>query len=183
VETDNALPNPSVEIMAQASVKIDDERISDSIESEEVLKCVLQCHNEPQNAIESNGKSSSSKQQQSCKYDAEACLSMVLLDLIESSKGSKEAVKCPHHTFIVASSSTWVRFGRMSLSFSDRDEIAGGVQLNDKQINYTKSILKCQFSIPGLQFTLLQMSSIPRVNKLQIVHIRGNHWITASKIM
>jgi len=77
VEMDNALPNASVESMAQAFVKIDDERIPDSIDSEEVLKCVPQCHNEPQNAIESDGKSSSSKQQQSCKYDAEACLSMV----------------------------------------------------------------------------------------------------------
>jgi len=70
---------------------------------------------------------------------------MVLLDPIESNMGSKEAVKCKIHTSIVASISTWVRFGRVSLSFSDRDEISGGVQLNDKQINYTQSILKCQF--------------------------------------
>jgi len=40
VETDNALPNASVETMALAFVKIDDERITDSIDSEEVLKRV-----------------------------------------------------------------------------------------------------------------------------------------------
>ena len=57
---------------------------------------------------------------------------MVLLDPIESSKGSKEAVKCQDRASIVASSSTWVRFIRMCLSFSDQNEIAGGVQLNDK---------------------------------------------------
>ena len=107
VETDNALPNASVETMAQVFVKIDNERIPDSIESD--------------------GKSSSSKQQQSCKYNAEPCLSMVLLDPIESSKGSKDAVKYQDRASIVASGSTYVRFGRVSLSFSNRDEIAGGV--------------------------------------------------------
>ena len=55
VETDNTFPNASVEIMAQAFVKIDDERIPDSIDSKEVLKCVLQCHNEP-DAINQIGK-------------------------------------------------------------------------------------------------------------------------------
>ena len=66
---------------------------------------------------------------------------MILLDPVESSKDSKEAVKHQDRTSIVASSSTWVRFGRMSLSFSDQSEIAGGVQLNDKQINCTQNIL------------------------------------------
>ena len=92
-------------------------------------------------------------------------------------------VKYSDRPSIIASSSTWVRYGRVSLSFSDRDKIAGGVQLNDKQINYTQSILKCQFSIPDLQSTLLKTSSISRVNKLQIVQVRGNHWITASTMM
>ena len=66
----------------------------------------------------------------------------------------------------------------MSLTLSDRDEITGGLQLNDKHINYTQNILKYQFSIQGLQSTLLQATSTPQVNKLQIVH-----WITASIIL
>ena len=100
---DNALQNAGVETMTQAFVKIDDERILNSTDSKEVLKCVPQCHNEPQNAIESDGKSSSSKQQQNCKYNAETCLS---IDPIENNKGSKEAVKYQDHASIVASSST-----------------------------------------------------------------------------
>jgi len=49
-------------------------------------------------------------------------------------KAVREAkkLKCQDHASTVASSSTWVRFGRMCLSFSDQNEIAGGVQLNDK---------------------------------------------------
>ena len=76
-----------------------------------------------------------------------------------------------------------MKFRRVSLTLSDRDEIAGGFQLNDKHINYAQTILKYQFSIKGLQSTLLQASSTPRVNQLQIVHVRGNHWITASTIL
>ena len=83
----------------------------------------------------------------------------------------------------LVSSSTWVKFGRVSLTLSDRDDIAGGFQLNDKHINYAQTILKCQFSSNGLQSTLLQASSTPQVNKLQIVHVRGNHWITANTIL
>ena len=56
VETDNALPNASVETMAQVFVKIDNERIPDSIDSEEVLKCVPKCHNEPKMPLNQMGK-------------------------------------------------------------------------------------------------------------------------------
>lgn len=34
-----------------------------------------------------------------------------------------------------------------------------------------------------MQSTLLQVTSTPRINELQIVHVRGNHWITASTIL
>ena len=108
---------------------------------------------------------------------------MVLLDPVESTSGSKDSVKHQSSASVLVSSSTWVKFGRVSFTLSDRDEIAGGFQLNDKHINYALTILKCQFSIKGLQSTLLQASSTPRVNELQIVHVRGTHWITASTIL
>ena len=108
---------------------------------------------------------------------------MVLLDPVESTSGSKDTVKHQGSASTWLSNSTWVKFVRVSLTLSDSDEIAGGLQLNDKHINYTQNILKCQVSIQGLQSTLLQTTLTPRVNKLQIVHARGNHWITASTIL
>jgi len=93
---------------------------------------------------------------------------MVLLDPVS---GSKDTMKHQSSAIALVSSSTWVNFGRVSLTLSDRDEIAGGFQLNDKHINYAI------FQLKGLQSILLQANSTPSVNEL---HVRGNHWITAS---
>ena len=56
-----------------------------------------------------------------------------------------------------------IRNGRLSLSVSDRDEIVDGLQLSDKHINFAQKIMKCQFSLQGLQFTLSQTTSKPNV--------------------
>ena len=101
-------------------------------------------------------RNSISKQSQ--KYDAEACLSMVLLDPVESTSGSKDSVKYQSSASALVSSFTWVKFGRVSLTLSNRDEIAGGLQLNDKHINYSQN---SQFSIKGLQSTQLQEVQLP----------------------
>ena len=175
VEVKYTLPDTQGEDMTQESIR----DITDPTTSMKVLECEPPCQDEPSDVADK--RNSTSKESQ--KYDAEACLSMVLLDPVESTSGSKDSVKHQSSASVLVSSSTWVKFGRVSLTLSDRDEIAGGFQLNDKHINYAQTILKCQFSIKGLQSTLLQASSTPRVNELQIVHVRGNHWITTSTIL
>ena len=46
-------------------------------------------------------------------------------------------------------------------------------------INFAQAIIKDQFSIEGLQCTLLQKTHQTLNNRLQIIHSRGNHWIVA----
>ena len=65
----------------------------------------------------------------------------------------------------------------------DRDEIDGGCRLNDQHINHAQAMIKCQFSLEGLQCTLFQNSQQPPFNELQIIHSRGNHWIVASSLL
>ena len=73
----------------------------------------------------------------------------------------------------------WVRFGKLSLTRFQRDEIEVGHRLKDYHINFAQAIIKNQFSIEGLQCTLLQKTHQTPNNKLQIIHSRGNHWIVA----
>ena len=111
------------------------------------------------------------------KYGAKACLTMIL------SEPEETATKCQGDTKLASSTCTWVKCERLSLSVSDRDEIVDGLQLSDKHINFAQKIIKCQFSLQGLQSTLLQTTSKPSVNELQIVHSRGNYWIVASTLI
>ena len=83
-------------------------------------------------------------------------------------------VKTPH---------LWVRFGKSFFTTQERDQINYGKQLTDKHINHAQNIIKCQFCIEGLQLTLYQHTKKPPANKLQIIHSRNNHWLTASTIM
>ena len=99
------------------------------------------------------------------------------------SEPQETITKCEGGTNLASSSYTWVKFERLSLSVSDRDVIVDGLQLSDKHINFAQKIMKCQFSLQGLQPTLLQTTSKPSVNELQIVHSRGNHWIVASTLI
>ena len=78
---------------------------------------------------------------------------------------------------------TWMRFNRNTFTISDRDKIPDGSRLNDRHINYAQNIIKCQFSIKGLQSTLLQSTSRLPISELQIVHSKGNHCIVASTIL
>ena len=73
----------------------------------------------------------------------------------------------------------WLRFGKLSLTRFQRDEIEVGHRLKDYHINFAQAIIKNQLSIEGLQCTLLQKTHQTPNNKLQIVHSRGNHWIVA----
>ena len=80
------------------------------------------------------------------------------------------------------STDLWVKCGKISLSKSQRQEIERGDWLDDNHINFAQNLIKVQFNIEGLQSTLLQKPCRPTVNRLQIVHTRGNHWIVASTI-
>lgn len=77
----------------------------------------------------------------------------------------------------------WTKFGKAQLSKLNLQEIDCGNWLGDSHINFAQTIIKSQFNIQGLQNTLLQRSSKPAINQLQIVHTRGNHWIVASTIL
>ena len=87
---------------------------------------------------------------------------------------SQNPVETPH---------PWVRFGKSFLTTQERDQINYGKQLTNKHINHAQNIIKSQFCIEGLQLTLYQHTKKPPANKLQIVHSRNNHWLTASIIM
>ena len=41
-------------------------------------------------------------------------------------------------------------------------------------------MIKSQFSLEGLQFTLFQTTQQPSRNEIQIIHSRGNYWTVAS---
>ena len=69
----------------------------------------------------------------------------------------------------------WVRFGKLSLMRVQRNEIDLGHRLKDYYINFAQAIFKNQFSIEGLQCTLLQKTHQTLNNRLQIIHSRGNH--------
>jgi len=159
--------------MTQEFASVHDEGITNTTtnkkDSKKELECEPPSNDEPQSS--SIDRRNSSLNQQQNKYDTEACLS---IDPIESGSGSKDAVKYQDGASTSALSSTWEE----CLLFCQT-----GKKLQEgfnSQINYTQNKLRYQFSIQGLQSTLLQSTMIP---KLQIVHIRGNHWITVSTLL
>ena len=121
VEVKYTLPDTQVEDMTQESIR----DITGPTTSMKVLECEPPCQDGPPDIADRRNSTS----KQSLKYDAEACLSKVLLDPVESTSGSKDAVKHQSSASALVSSSTWVKFGRVSLTISDRDDIAGGFQL------------------------------------------------------
>ena len=139
--------------------------------------CKMACKEELSTGTGEETSASAKLSMKNLKYDAKACLTMILSEPQES------ITKCEEGTNLASSSYTWVNFERLSLSFSDRDVIVDGLQLSDKHINFAQKIIKCQFSLQGLQSTLLQTTSKPSVNELQIVNSRGNHWIVASTLI
>ena len=85
----------------------------------------------------------------------------------------------------VADPLPWISLNNITLTERDREIILSGKELNDKHINFAQAILKQQFKgIAGLQSTLLLSGMKSRLpcGALQIVHVRGNHWIVASTI-
>ena len=80
----------------------------------------------------------------------------------------------------------WLRRGGIKLTLNDRDSIIDGKRLNDMVINVAQKLLKSQFSkLKGFQSTLLQnkkFSSAFELNKVQILHSRGDHWISATTV-
>jgi len=74
----------------------------------------------------------------------------------------------------------WVKTGRTILLDSYKEAILRGDQLNDTVINFAQK----QFSnINGLQNPLLQTKKQvdgEKLQRLQVLHCRSNHWILAS---
>ena len=78
----------------------------------------------------------------------------------------------------------WLRVSGIKLRIEDRDSIIAGARLNDMVINVAQRLLKSQFpKMKGLCSTLLQgrkRRTVFEQNMVQIMHSRGNHWITAT---
>ena len=83
----------------------------------------------------------------------------------------------------VPPSPTWLTFQDIVLSERDRNIIESGNLFEDQHMNFVQRLLKQQFpQFNGLRLTLLQKQphSEPTTNALQILHIKGNHWVVAT---
>ena len=82
--------------------------------------------------------------------------------------------------------SEWVKTGRISLLTSHKTKILNGNELDDAIMNFAQRLLKKQFpDVNGLQNTLLQAKKqvdAGGLQRLQVIHSRGNHWIIASTV-
>ena len=80
----------------------------------------------------------------------------------------------------------WVKTGRISLLTSHKTKILNGSELDDAIMNFAQRLLKKQFpDVNGLQNTLLQAKKqvdAGGLQRLQVIHSRGNHWIVASTV-
>ena len=76
----------------------------------------------------------------------------------------------------------------LSTTADKTEDIIMGRKLSDVHIGFAQDLLKSQFeNINGLECTLLQsknslLTEHTAVNRLQIFHDRGDHWITASNM-
>jgi len=80
-------------------------------------------------------------------------------------------------------SNIWVKVKDISLTNADKRILASGQTLTDKQINVAQRLLKEAFpKVNGLRLTLLQNQDHKEatVNRIQILHINGNHWVCAA---
>ena len=83
--------------------------------------------------------------------------------------------------------SEWVKTGHISLLTSHKTKILDGKELDDAIMNFAQRLLKKQFpDVNGLQNTLLQAKKkqvdAGGLQRLQVIHSRGNHWIIASTV-
>ena len=80
-------------------------------------------------------------------------------------------------------SDQWLRCQDIVLTFRDRHILTVGELLEDQHLNFAQRLIKMQFPlINGLRLTVLQNQahSRPTSGALQIMHIKGNHWIVAA---
>jgi hypothetical protein len=79
-------------------------------------------------------------------------------------------------------STLWLQCKDITLVVNDKSTIESGERLQDQHLNFGQRLLKESFpDINGLRLTLLQDKSHthPVSNAVQILFVRGNHWITA----
>ena len=82
-------------------------------------------------------------------------------------------------------SNVWMKVDGYMLTLSDEKDLVNNEMLNDRHINVAQRLLNIQFpDIEGLGHTLLQNRPPTKSisNGLQIIFVRGNHWIVASSI-
>ena len=77
----------------------------------------------------------------------------------------------------------WIKIKDIALTNFDRRLIFDGEKLTDKHINSVQTVLHEQFfNLNGLVLSFLQCRPLngPTSNAIQILHIRGDHWIVAA---
>jgi len=77
----------------------------------------------------------------------------------------------------------WVCLDRVTLNLNDKAVLLDGHCLTDKHISFAQALMKKQFpSINGLKSTLVaeRHGKVLPPNGLQILLVRGNHWILLS---
>ena len=77
----------------------------------------------------------------------------------------------------------WMALKDITLTENDKKAIIDGKMLQDQHIDYAHRLINQQFpNINGLQSSLMQDKPFKgsTKNALQIIHIRGNHWIVAA---
>lgn len=85
----------------------------------------------------------------------------------------------------IASAEPWLTFQSCNMSKLEKDILQNGDCLSDLHIAFALKILHCQFpEVEGLQCPLYQAKLMLRLqhNFVQILHVRGNHWIVVSNI-
>ena len=97
---------------------------------------------------------------------------------------SKETTKGAQSTSSSVSA-VWVRIGRQSLSYEEKEVICTGQCLTDNHINYIQGLIREQFpTIRGLTNTLMAATQCAHTTLqsggLQVLFCRGGHWIVVS---
>lgn len=80
----------------------------------------------------------------------------------------------------------WIKFGGLLVTKSDELALVNNKKLNDRHINLAQKILMKQFpGTEGLGYTIMQHKPplIKISQGLQIIFIKGNHWIVASSLL
>ena len=89
---------------------------------------------------------------------------------------------------IIMEDNSWLKVGSITLYLDDKQSILNGERLTGSQITVAQSLLKTQFlHFSGFEDTLLLLHEKRKRGPIcpetvQILHVDGNRWITASSL-